>query len=105
MLIPEAAICRANSLPTPDEAPVTIAQGPNLFLSSATIIFLLRSSCLRSPYAHRGGEYRQNTKCHSSDRHLVVKFSFDPSLISAGSGESGIRLKLGVNYAPNCNLV
>jgi hypothetical protein len=26
-----AAICRANSLPIPDEAPVTSAQGPNLF--------------------------------------------------------------------------
>src|ERR1700687_2745751 len=31
---------RANSLPIPDEAPVTSAQGPNLFLSSATLIFL-----------------------------------------------------------------
>src|ERR1700730_7224890 len=46
MLIPEAAICRANSLPIPDEAPVTSAQGPNLFLSSATVIFSLRSACL-----------------------------------------------------------
>src|ERR1700692_225328 len=46
MLIPEAAICRANSLPIPDEAPVTRAQGPNLFLSSATLTFLLRSTCL-----------------------------------------------------------
>src|SRR5260370_2038561 len=71
MLIPEAAICRANSLPIPDEAPVTSAQGPNLFLSSATLIFLLRSACLRSPYAHRGGEYRQNPKCPSSD-HLLT---------------------------------
>src|SRR6202030_2527525 len=39
ILIPEAAICCANSLPIPDEAPVTSAQGPNLFLSSATVIF------------------------------------------------------------------
>src|ERR1700724_2946052 len=31
ILIPEAAICCANSLPIPDEAPVTSAQGPNLF--------------------------------------------------------------------------
>src|SRR6266852_1866508 len=46
MLIPEAAICRANSLPIPDEAPVTSAQGPNLSLSSATVIFSLRSACL-----------------------------------------------------------
>src|SRR6476646_2096691 len=46
MLIPEAAICRANSLPIPDEAPVTSAQGPNLSLSSAALIFLLRSACL-----------------------------------------------------------
>src|SRR3984893_16449507 len=51
MLIPEAAICRANSLPIPDEAPVTSAQGPNLFLSSATVIFfapfcLLRACCV-----------------------------------------------------------
>src|SRR5712671_1340516 len=45
-LIPDAAICRANSLPIPDEAPVTSAQGPNLFLSSATVIFSLRSACL-----------------------------------------------------------
>ncbi len=30
----------------PDEAPVTSAQGPNLFLSSAALIFLLRSACL-----------------------------------------------------------
>src|ERR1700730_18543665 len=70
-LSPEAASCRANSLPIPDEAPVTSAHGPNLFLSSATLIFLLRPACLRSPYAHRGGEYRQNSKCHSSD-HLVL---------------------------------
>src|SRR6202163_4551697 len=42
----EAAICCANSLPIPDEAPVTSAQGPNLFLSSATVIFSLRSACL-----------------------------------------------------------
>jgi hypothetical protein len=42
----DAAICRANSLPIPDEAPVTSAQGPNLFLSSAALIFLLRSACL-----------------------------------------------------------
>src|SRR5713101_3444008 len=46
MLIPEAAICCANSLPIPDDAPVTSAQGPNLFLSSATVIFSLRSACL-----------------------------------------------------------
>src|SRR5260370_36480247 len=46
MLIPEAAICRANSLPIPDEAPVTSAQGPNLCLSSATLTFLLHSACL-----------------------------------------------------------
>src|SRR5258707_6541324 len=46
ILIPEAAICRANSLPIPDDAPVTSAQGPNLFLSSTTLIFLLRSACL-----------------------------------------------------------
>src|SRR5229473_4734675 len=46
ILIPEAAICCANSLPIPDEAPVTSAQGPNLFLSSATVIFSLRSACL-----------------------------------------------------------
>jgi len=31
MLIPEAAICRANSLPIPDEAPVMSAQGPKPF--------------------------------------------------------------------------
>src|ERR1700688_3770882 len=46
ILIPEAAICCANSLPIPDEPPVTSAQGPNLFLSSATVIFSLRSACL-----------------------------------------------------------
>src|SRR5260370_5225208 len=45
-LIPDAAICRANSLPIPDEAPVTSAHGPNLLLSSAAVIFLLRSACL-----------------------------------------------------------
>jgi hypothetical protein len=39
-------VCCANSLPIPDEAPVTSAQGPNLFLSSATVIFSLRSACL-----------------------------------------------------------
>src|ERR1700730_18701456 len=31
ILIPEAAICCAHSLPIPAEAPVTSAQGPNLF--------------------------------------------------------------------------
>src|SRR5271168_2173171 len=46
ILIPEAATCLANSLPIPDEAPVTSAQGPNLFLSSAAFIFLLRFACL-----------------------------------------------------------
>jgi hypothetical protein len=45
MLIPEAAICRANSLPIPDEAPVTSAQGLNLSLSSAALTLLLRSAC------------------------------------------------------------
>src|SRR6267142_1119389 len=40
MLIPEAAICRANSLPIPDEAPVTSAHGPNCPLSSAAFIVL-----------------------------------------------------------------
>src|SRR5260370_29519606 len=39
-LIPDAAICRANSLPIPDEAPVTSAHGPNCPLSSATFIVL-----------------------------------------------------------------
>src|SRR6266478_4758082 len=42
-LIPAVAICRANSLPIPDEAPG--AQGPNLSLSSTALIFLLRSAC------------------------------------------------------------
>src|ERR1700730_2673120 len=37
---------RSNSLPIPDEAPVTSAQGPNLLLSSATVIFSLRSASL-----------------------------------------------------------
>jgi hypothetical protein len=46
MLIPEAAICRANSLPIPDEAPVTSAQGLNLSLSSAALTLLLRSASL-----------------------------------------------------------
>jgi hypothetical protein len=31
ILIPEAAICCANSLPIPDEAPVTSAQGRTFF--------------------------------------------------------------------------
>jgi len=44
MLIPEAAICRANSLPIPDEAPVTSAQGPNLFYR-----VLLSSFCSALP--------------------------------------------------------
>src|ERR1700730_14269427 len=43
MLIPEAAICRANSLPIPDEAPVTSAQGPNLF-------FIARDCHLFAPF-------------------------------------------------------
>src|ERR1700730_9175785 len=38
-LIPDAAICRANSLPIPDEAPVTSAQGPNRSLSTAALMF------------------------------------------------------------------
>src|SRR5258708_19591805 len=37
-LIPDAAICRANSLPIPDEAPVTSAHGPNCPLSSNAFI-------------------------------------------------------------------
>src|SRR5258708_2087490 len=39
-LIPDAAICRANSLPIPDEAPVTSAQGPNPVLSPLACIAL-----------------------------------------------------------------
>src|SRR5258705_6889986 len=42
-LIPDAAICRANSLPIPDEAPVTSAHGPNCPLSSAPFIVLFLS--------------------------------------------------------------
>src|SRR5437660_6093813 len=42
-LIPDAAICRANSLPIPDEAPVTSAHGPNRPLSSTAFIFLFLS--------------------------------------------------------------
>ena len=42
-LIPDAAICRANSLPIPDEAPVTSAHGPNCLLSSAALIVLFLS--------------------------------------------------------------
>src|SRR5947209_3847066 len=39
-LIPDAAICRTNSLPIPDEAPVTSAHGPNCPLSSTAFIVL-----------------------------------------------------------------
>src|SRR5713101_6026165 len=42
-LIPAAATCLANSLPMPDEAPVTSAHGPNCRLSSAAFIVLLPS--------------------------------------------------------------
>src|SRR5438552_18658725 len=42
-LIPDAAICRANSLPIPDEAPVTSAHGPNCPLSSVAFIVLFLS--------------------------------------------------------------
>src|SRR6266446_5756444 len=42
-LIPDAAICRANSLPIPDEGPVTSAHGPNCPLSSAAFIVLFLS--------------------------------------------------------------
>src|SRR5713226_10604366 len=42
-LIPDAAICRVNSLPIPDEAPVTSAQGPNRPLSSTAFIVLFLS--------------------------------------------------------------
>ena len=42
-LIPDAAICRANSLPIPDEAPVTRAHGPNCPLSIVTFIVLFLS--------------------------------------------------------------
>src|SRR5260370_21568531 len=42
-LIPDAAICRVNSLPIPDEAPVTSANGPNCPLSSAAFIVLFLS--------------------------------------------------------------
>src|SRR6267143_1522724 len=38
-LIPAAAICRANSGPIPDEAPVTSAHGPNCCLSSNAFMF------------------------------------------------------------------
>src|SRR6266550_489560 len=42
-LIPAAAICRTNSLPIPDEAPVTSAHGRNCPLSSAAFIVLFLS--------------------------------------------------------------
>src|ERR1700730_2920943 len=54
-LIPDAAICRANSLPIREEAPVTSAHGPNCPLSSvAFIVFFLSVDCaccsiVRSP--------------------------------------------------------
>src|SRR6266852_2803093 len=105
MLIPEAAICRANSLPIPDEAPVTSAQGPNLFYR-----VLHSSFCSVLPAYDRhtpieaGNIARTPNAIHpitSSCREV----SFDLSLISAGRRETGIRLKLGVNYAPNSNLV
>src|SRR6266853_5357190 len=49
-LIPDAAICRVNSLPIPDEAPVTSAHGPNRPLSSDAFIVLFLSvdcTCVR----------------------------------------------------------
>src|SRR5438309_1620078 len=44
-LIPDAAICRVNSLPIPDEAPVTSAHGPNRPLSSDAFIVFLSVDC------------------------------------------------------------
>src|ERR1700694_3336309 len=51
ILIPEAAICCANSLPIPDEAPVTSAQGPEpFFIERDCHLFapfcLLRACCV-----------------------------------------------------------
>src|SRR6266404_3501771 len=47
-LSPEAASCRANSLPIPDEAPVTSAHGPNRFLS-IWVFMCVFSSCDSRP--------------------------------------------------------
>src|ERR1700720_4320514 len=51
ILIPEAAICCANSLPIPDDAPVTSAQGPKpFFIERDCHLFapfcLLRACCV-----------------------------------------------------------
>src|SRR6266478_9940977 len=70
ILIREAAICRANSLPIPDEAPVTSAQGPNLSLSSAALITLLRSAYVglvvsSDHLVHNRLEVSRLTKCNA----------------------------------------
>src|SRR5260370_32955783 len=41
-LILEAATCRANSLPMPDDAPVMSAQGPKKFLSMLSFVFIIQ---------------------------------------------------------------
>src|SRR5260370_42188651 len=54
-LIADAAICRVNSLPIPDEAPVTSAHGPNCPLSRAVFIVLFLSvdcTCCSIVWSH-----------------------------------------------------
>src|SRR6266853_4458399 len=70
-LIPAAAICRANSLPIPDEAPVTSAQGPNRSLSSAAFIVLFLSvdcTCCSIVQSHSADPIFQALYLH---RHQV----------------------------------
>jgi len=67
MLIPEAAICRANSLPIPDEAPVTSAHGRTslcrVLLSISLLRFCLLRACCDINYsaANRRGFISQST--------------------------------------------
>src|SRR6478672_5520324 len=89
-LIPDAAICRVNSLPIPDEAPVTSAHGPNCPLSSAAFIVLFVSvdcDLLLCYLVDLVGIEREMSfdLCNSGIRILVGPHRVDRLLSSSGN--------------------
>src|SRR5258708_3881350 len=84
---PPAANCRANSLPIPDDAPVTTAQGPNVLVSMRLIAYssdlsldFSRERCMSSidgilPDVRTGGP-RDDERCRCL--HPATQLACDP---------------------------
>src|SRR5713101_9436012 len=87
-LIPDAAICRANSLPIPDEAPVTSAHGPNCPLSSAAFIVLFLSvdcTCCSIVRSHSVPKALSTSSLFFSSSSRAILCFLQSLIIGAGS--------------------